>query len=60
MSVRYDETHVCGEHPYNVTPKIPSSTFSVTGPNCWQGHAYAVGPTHAICNRCNKVVKLDA
>ena len=41
------------------TAAPPAYVPVFTSPTCPNGHDFAVGPTHAVCNRCEKVVKLD-
>lgn len=55
MFIHSYQSHVCGNHPYN----MPSTAQLNVWPCFGTIHEYAVGPTHAICNRCSKVVKLD-
>lgn len=38
----------------------PASQIILFWPCNGTNHDYAVGPTHAVCNRCDKVMKLDA
>lgn len=46
-------THYCPT--FAATP--PRTTWVQT--NCVIAHDFAVGPTHAICNRCKEVVALE-
>lgn len=61
MSPIQDRCPRCGG-TYHGSAACPTlqSTITITTSLCrgYQDHDFAVGLTHAICNRCEKVIKL--
>lgn len=49
-------SHYCVAEPVTTTPPQPQIWFY---PCSGTNHDFVLGPTHAICNRCEKVVKID-